>query len=132
MPTDKESFLKGIRTYCERNGVSQYDAVLCEKAAEYSDLYALDPEAFERGFMKVAQYYEEPQQQGRAKTMWQKAKPWVIGGAATLGALGLGSMYGRHAQRTGNPYGPIKGSLVDFAEWLTGKQFRYHPLSENG
>lgn len=130
MPTERESFLKGVRSYCERNSVSRYDAVLLEKAAEYSDLYSLCPDSFERGFTKIGQYYagQDPDvDNSRSRTLWKKVKPWLIGGAVAAGALGLGSMYGRHAQRTSNPYGPIRGSLVDFAEWLTGKRFRYHP-----
>ena len=153
MPTDQESFLKGIRTYCERNDVSQYDAVLCEKAAEYSVLYTLDPEAFERGFSKVAAVepeYEEAEEEdanpglrgrlSRFKRLkngltWERVKPWLIGGAVATGALGLGlglgSRYGRHAERTHNPYGPIRGSAIDFGEWITGKYLRYHPEWEN-
>lgn len=137
MPTERESFLKGIRTYCERNNVSQYAAALCEKAAEYAWLHDLNPEAFERGFQKVAQYYDDEDEDARA--MYARArkrsrggggfnwKPWLIGGAALAGGIGIGTMYGRHAQRTGNPYGFLRGGLIDVGEFLTGKDLRYHP-----
>ena len=141
MPTERESFLKGIRSYCERNNVSRYETDFCEKASEYVPLFMNDPESFRRGVDRVmGAVSPESVKMGEAElkkkkkkteslgsSMWGGITPWLVGGALGLGGVAAGTAWGRHAQRTGNPYGLLRGGLIDIGEFLTNRDLRYHP-----
>ena len=48
--------------------------------------------------------------------LWGRVKPWLIALALGYGGLRLGSAWGRHAEKTKNPHGPIKGPLSEITK----------------
>lgn len=54
-------------------------------------------------------------QAGTSET-WDSIKPWLLAAALGYGALKLGSGWGRYANSTGNPSGPVKGPILKLLE----------------
>jgi hypothetical protein len=85
-----------------------------EELKRYAYIMARDPKSFiegARSFCKQAQY-----QDGRST--WSKVMPTlaILGGAYL--SLKAGSGWGRYAEQTGNPNGPIKGVIGKMLEGL--------------
>jgi len=80
----------------------------CDKD-NYRNWLLANPRAFvagARGFCKQA---------GLSET-WDSIKLPLLLGLLTYGGMKAGTAWGRYAQRTGNPNGPIKGPLLKVLE----------------
>ena len=76
----------------------------------YKSWYDSNPSAFVEGalgFCKQAAFGD---------TAWETVKPLLLAMALGYGALKLGSGWGRYANATGNPNGPVKGPILKMLE----------------
>lgn len=83
--------------------------------AYYRRCLESDPKAFSQGVRSFCKYAESEYNE---KSLWSRIRPWVI--ALGIGGLGLSEVlaWNRHAKRTKNPYGPIKGPISEFAKFM--------------
>lgn len=90
-----------------------------------------DPAAFAAGarsLCKSASAYDG------GSSLWDRVKPWLIALAVGYGGLRLGSAWGRHAEKTKNPHGPVKGPLSEMTKSIVEASFPgktvYYPGQE--
>lgn len=110
-----------------------HDAELLQKTAEYKVAFAQDPKSFVRGvleFCKQADVQLSGVPNGEyevrpKKNLFMRILPWlaVLGGGYL--ALKGGEAWGRYANASKNPYGPIKGPTLKLLEKLHGGKFLY-------
>ena len=104
-----------------------HDAELLQKTADYKAAFAQDPSSVVRGvlmFCKQAEYSDDYEVK-KKKSLFGKILPWVAVLGGGYAALKGGELWGRYANASKNPYGPIKGPTLKLIEKLTNSKFLY-------
>lgn len=81
--------------------------------ADYRQCLRDDPRSFVEG---VASFCKQAQARERGDSPFRRVLPWLLGLAGIYGAMKFGSGWGRYAEKTDNPNGPVKGPIAKLLE----------------
>ena len=90
------------------------------KFAAYRKSFRSNPDAFMEGVVSFCKRASDDDEKGFV----EKMLPWVFGIGGAYGAMLLGDTWGRHAHRTGNPLGPVRGPLTSALNAFLPKEKR--------
>lgn len=91
----------------------------------YREAFLADPKAFVSGARTLCK------QAGAAET-WDAVKPWLLALAIGYGGLKLGSGWGRYAEHTKNPNGPVVGPFMSAMNVLLPTTERIYWMGQPG
>jgi len=99
----------------------------------YRSLLKSNPSAFVEGVRGFCTFHKQAavKQAGISET-WDAVKPWLIALAIGYGGMKLGSGWGRYANKTDNPNGPVKGPLMKIVEGFLPKGKRIYWPGQDG
>lgn len=94
------------------------------KFAAYRKSFQSNPNAFLEGVVSFCKQASDDDD-----GILGRIFPWVLGLGGAYGAMLLGDTWGRHAQKTGNPLGPVRGPLVAMFNKFLPADKRIQPVA---